>query len=144
MRYAIDLAAAIDPAKTDPNPRVGCVILENGILMAKGVHQQDGGAHAEVEAFKDLGVRKISEATLYVTMEPCSTAGRTGACTDVIIRSGMIKRVVIGDMDPNPAHRGNAVNILNRAGIRVDVGCLSRECAALNPDFYHRMQKNTS
>lgn len=140
MRRAIELAAAVDPKQTDPNPRVGCVIVLDGEIIAEGAHQQDGGPHAEVAAFHALGERKVVSATLYVTLEPCSTPGRTGACTDVIIRSGMIQRVVFGDLDPNPAHRGHAEEVLAAAGIEVESNCLQKLCSDLNPEFYRRMQ----
>jgi diaminohydroxyphosphoribosylaminopyrimidine deaminase/5-amino-6-(5-phosphoribosylamino)uracil reductase len=73
-----------------------------------------------------------------VTLEPCSTSGRTGACTDAIIAAGL-ERVVIGATDPNPAHRGRGVAILEAAGITVEAGVLAGACAALNPSFNERM-----
>ncbi len=141
MRYAIELAASVDPAATAPNPRVGCVIVESGEIVAEGAHQQDGGAHAEVEALQDLGRPPVEGATLYVTLEPCSTPGRTGACCDRILEASGIQRVVIGATDPNPAHRGRAVEVLEAAGLKVISGCLSDECEALNPDFNLRMRE---
>ena len=89
--------------------------------------------HAEVECLK--GSRKVAKnATLYVTLEPCSTKGRTGACTDEIIRAG-IKSVVIGATDPNPRHRGRGIEILQNAGIEFRSGVIAQECAALNEAF---------
>jgi diaminohydroxyphosphoribosylaminopyrimidine deaminase/5-amino-6-(5-phosphoribosylamino)uracil reductase len=141
MQQAIECAAAVDPAETNPNPRVGCVIVESGIIVAQGAHRSDGGAHAEVEAIAALGERTLSEATLYVTLEPCSTPGRTGACCDRIRETSGIRRVVIGVIDPNPAHRGGAISLLASAGLQVDTGCLSKICAALNPEFHQRMEE---
>ncbi|MEM6885347.1 MAG: bifunctional diaminohydroxyphosphoribosylaminopyrimidine deaminase/5-amino-6-(5-phosphoribosylamino)uracil reductase RibD [Verrucomicrobiota bacterium] len=139
MQQALELAAAVDPAKTDPNPRVGCVIVSEDQVVATGAHLSDGGPHAEVEAFNALGGKRISEGTLYVTLEPCSTAGRTGACCQRIIESGMIDRVVIGAIDPNPHHRGKAIELLKQSGIQVEPGCLADQCEALNPEFNRRM-----
>lgn len=126
--------------KTDPNPAVGAVIVEDGCIVALGFHEKDGGPHAEIRALQNLGRRPGANASMYVTLEPCSTAGRTGACTDAIIQSG-IRRVVIGTMDPNPAHRGRAVEILKAAHIEVIHDILERECRELNPGFNQRMKE---
>jgi len=140
MQQAIRLAAAIDPDRTKPNPRVGCVIVAAGRVVATGAHQYDGGPHAEAVAINELDIHHIDDATLYVTLEPCSTSGRTGACTDRIIDAGVIKRVVIGSIDPNPLHRGKGVKVLRIASLQVDLGCLEIECESLNPDFNARMR----
>ena len=141
MRHAIDLAAAIDPKATDPNPRVGGVIIQEGLLLSEGVHAYDGGPHAERVALEKLNVAEVNEATLYVTLEPCSTQGRTGACCDRIIAVPGVKRVVIGAIDPNPHHRGRGVAVLENAGVEVELACLEEACTSLNPEFNRRMEK---
>ncbi|MDB6092524.1 MAG: riboflavin biosynthesis protein RibD [Verrucomicrobia bacterium] len=133
MRRALE-AARRGWGATHPNPMVGALIVENGRVMAEGSHAQDGGPHAERLALLALGHRPREGATLYVTLEPCSTAGRTGACTEAIIASG-IKHVVVGAEDPNPAHAGHGYEVLRAAGIEVTSGVLERECADLNLIF---------
>lgn len=121
---------------TSPNPLVGSVIVERGKVVAEGWHEKDGDAHAERMALAALGKKTARSATLYVTLEPCSTAGRTGVCCDAII-AAKIKRVVIGAQDPNPAHAGRAVKILEDAGIEVTTGVEEDECEDLNLIFNH-------
>jgi diaminohydroxyphosphoribosylaminopyrimidine deaminase/5-amino-6-(5-phosphoribosylamino)uracil reductase len=135
MRHALDLARRAWGA-THPNPMVGAVIVEEGRIVAEGFHEQDGGPHAERLALLNRGKMPRSGATLYVTLEPCSTHGRTGACTDAIIASG-IKRVVVGATDPNPAHAGQGFAVLRAAGVEVVTGVLARECSDLNLIFNH-------
>jgi diaminohydroxyphosphoribosylaminopyrimidine deaminase/5-amino-6-(5-phosphoribosylamino)uracil reductase len=118
--------------RTSPNPAVGAVIVRGGRILARGHHRQAGLPHAEIEALSK--VRKTPAATLYVTLEPCSTHGRTPPCVDAIIAAG-IRRVVIGAIDPNPAHAGRAVAILRRARIAVSTGVLESECRELNKAF---------
>ncbi|MFM8364963.1 MAG: bifunctional diaminohydroxyphosphoribosylaminopyrimidine deaminase/5-amino-6-(5-phosphoribosylamino)uracil reductase RibD [Verrucomicrobiota bacterium] len=115
--------------KTAPNPAVGAVLVRKGKILSRGWHRAAGCPHAEIEALK-----KTSDAlgaTLYVTLEPCSTHGRTPPCTSAIIQAG-IARAVFGATDPNPAHAGRATAILQKAGIEVSSGILSSECALLN------------
>lgn len=134
MRAAICEAAKGDAVKTAPNPRVGAVIVEDGEIVASGHFEHDGGPHAERKALRALGRDPRPGATMYVTLEPCSTQGRTGACTDVIL-GAKLERVVVGASDPTPAHRGNGVAILRDAGVEVVAGVLENECAALNPRY---------
>src|ERR1700722_1050408 len=115
MRAALR-AAEKGIGRTSPNPCVGALIVSKGKAIATGWHRRAGLPHAEIEALKKAGSAK--GATLCVTLEPCSTHGRTPPCVDAIIAAG-IKRVVIGAIDPNPAHGGRAVRILKRAGISV-------------------------
>ena len=123
---------------TSPNPMVGAVLVKAGRVIGQGWHHRAGGPHGEVEALRDAARRGHSArgATLYVTLEPCSTHGRTPPCTEAILAAG-IKRVVVGATDPNPQHRGKAFAILKRAGIAVTSGLLAEECFALNEVFNH-------
>lgn len=120
--------------QTSPNPAVGAVLVVGDRIVSRGHHRRAGLPHAEVECLKSFGRKIPKDATLYITLEPCSTAGRTGACTDEIIRAG-IKSVVIGVTDPNPRHRGRGTEILREAGIEVRSGVLAEECAELNAAF---------
>ena len=120
--------------RTSPNPAVGAVLIAGDKIIARGHHRKAGGPHAEVECLRHFGDVPPAEATLYLTLEPCSTLGRTGACTEKIIQSG-IKAVVIGAIDVNPRHSGRGVKILQEAGVEVRVGILADECAALNEAF---------
>jgi diaminohydroxyphosphoribosylaminopyrimidine deaminase/5-amino-6-(5-phosphoribosylamino)uracil reductase len=120
--------------KTSPNPAVGAVIVRGGRIIARGWHHGVGLPHAEIEALAKT--KAAGGATLYVTLEPCSTHGRTPPCTDAIIRTNLI-RVVIGAADPNPSHAGRGFRLLEAAGIEVTTGVLAEECAALNRPFNH-------
>jgi diaminohydroxyphosphoribosylaminopyrimidine deaminase / 5-amino-6-(5-phosphoribosylamino)uracil reductase len=133
MRRALQLARSVW-GTTHPNPMVGALIVEEGHVVAEGATAPDGGPHAERLALLARGKTPRPGAVLYVTLEPCSTAGRTGACTDAIIASG-IKRVVVGAADPNPQHAGRGFDVLRAAGIEVITGVLERECTDLNIVF---------
>ncbi len=135
MRRALAQARSVWGA-THPNPMVGAVIVEEGHVVAEGATAPDGGPHAERLALLNRGKTPRPGATLYVTLEPCCTHGRTGACTEAIIASG-IKRVVVGATDPNPAHAGRGYGVLRAAGIEVITGVLERECSDLNLIFNH-------
>ena len=141
MRRALELARRGWGA-THPNPMVGAVVVENGRVVAEGWHARDGGPHAEVAALDALGRRPARDATLCVTLEPCSTRGRTGACTDAIREAG-IRRVVAGTRDPNPAHAGRGLEVLRSAGVEVREGVLEPECRDLNLIFHHWMARGT-
>jgi len=125
---------------TSPNPCVGAVLWKGGRIIGEGYHAKAGRPHAEVEAVRDARQRgnraRIAGATLYVTLEPCSTVGRTPACTD-LIRREKIARVVVAARDPNPHHAGAGFEILRRAGIEVSTGLLAEESAELNRAFNH-------
>ncbi len=117
---------------TSPNPAVGAVIVRGGRIVARGFHRQAGMPHAEIEAIAALPKPELARgATLYVTLEPCSTHGRTPPCTEAII-SGGFARVVLGATDPNPAHAGRGIELLRAAGIEVAAGVLEAECRDLN------------
>ncbi len=135
MRHALGQARSVWGA-THPNPMVGAVIVEDGKIVAEGATAPDGGPHAERLALLARGKTPRPGASLYVTLEPCSTEGRTGACTDAIIASG-IKRVVVGATDPNPAHAGRGFAVLRAAGVEVVTGVLEDECTDLNLIFNH-------
>lgn len=126
-----------------PNPMVGAVIVEDGEIVAKGFHQRSGEPHAECIALSNLKRRPKLNAIMYVTLEPCSSLGKTGACTDVIIAAG-IKTVVIGTIDPNPTHQGKGIDILREADVTVRSGILKKECAAINTIFNEAMEKLSS
>ena len=135
MRRALELAR-LGVGLTLPNPRVGAVLVRRGKIIGAGYHRRAGSPHAEVEAVKDAKEHggTVEGSTLYVTLEPCSTQGRTPPCTDLIVRE-KIKRVVFGATDPNPAHAGAARRILCAAGVEVSSGLLAEEANELNRDF---------
>jgi len=138
MRKAITLAKR-GCGKTSPNPAVGCLIVQRGKILGAGWHRRAGRPHAEVMALRSLkNISAARGATAYVTLEPCSTLGKTPPCTGALIAAG-IARVVVGATDPNPKHRGRGLRLLRQAGIKVDAGVLAEECAALNPEFNHFM-----
>jgi diaminohydroxyphosphoribosylaminopyrimidine deaminase/5-amino-6-(5-phosphoribosylamino)uracil reductase len=129
---------------TSPNPMVGAVLVKSGKIIGRGWHRRAGLPHAEIEALRDAQKRGHSPrgATLYVTLEPCCTHGRTPPCTGAIIAAG-VKRVVNGATDPNPRHAGRGFKILRRAGIEVVHGILAGECAMLNEAFNHWIVSGT-
>ena len=116
---------------TSPNPAVGAVLVKEGRLIGQGWHHRVGLPHAEVEALRNAEANghgaEIRGATAYVTLEPCSTHGRTGACTVALAKAG-VSRVVYGATDPNPGHAGAADRLLQEAGIAVLSGVLREEC----------------
>lgn len=133
------MRAALREAKrglghTSPNPAVGAVLVNRGKIVARGYHRRSGAPHAEIACLRAARGSDMKDATLYVTLEPCSTRGRTGPCTSAIIESG-IKRVVVGVRDPNPAHNGRSLGLLRAAGVDATEGVLEGECAALNDAF---------
>jgi len=137
MRKALRLARKGFGA-TSPNPMVGAVLVKNGKIIGRGWHRRAGLLHAEIEALHDARKRghNPTGATLFVTLEPCCTHGRTPPCTDAIIAAG-IKKVVAGATDPNPQHAGKGFAILQRAKIEVVHGILNGECVKLNEAFNH-------
>jgi len=125
---------------TDPNPRVGCVIVHGGEIVGEGWHQVAGEPHAEIHALQ-IAKEKAVGATCYVTLEPCCYHGRTPPCTDALIKAG-ITRVVAAITDPNPLVSKKGIEQLLKAGITVDTGILSHEAEQLNPGFFMRMRHN--
>jgi diaminohydroxyphosphoribosylaminopyrimidine deaminase/5-amino-6-(5-phosphoribosylamino)uracil reductase len=143
MRLALRLARRGYGA-TSPNPMVGAVLVKEGKIIGRGWHRRAGLPHAEIEALNDAQKRHYNpkDATLYVTLEPCCTHGRTPPCTDAIVAAG-IKKVVVGATDPNPKHAGKGFKILKCAGIEVVHGILADECAKLNEAFNHWIVRRT-
>lgn len=129
MREALSEAAK-GLGLTSPNPAVGAVIVKNGELIGRGWHQKAGKAHAEVNAIADArtkqGTGACKDATIYVTLEPCSTHGKTPPCVTAILEAGF-SRVVIASTDPNPDHVGAGFETLRAAGIEVTTGILENE-----------------
>ena len=133
------MCAALKEAKkargrTSPNPAVGAVLVIDNRIVARGHHREAGYPHAEIECLRNFGAPVPARAILYVTLEPCSTAGRTAPCTQTIINA-RIKNVVIGATDQNPRHSGRGITRLRNAGIRVREGILANECTRLNEAF---------
>jgi diaminohydroxyphosphoribosylaminopyrimidine deaminase / 5-amino-6-(5-phosphoribosylamino)uracil reductase len=124
---------------TTPNPRVGCVIARDGVLVGSGWHEKAGLAHAEVLALKEAGDR-AGGATLYVNLEPCSHHGRTPPCVDAIVAAG-IKRVIAAMRDPNPKVAGSGFARLRAAGIGIEHGLKEDEARELNIGFIARMTR---
>lgn len=145
MNSALDqrfMARAIQLARlgwysTHPNPRVGCLIVKEGEVIAEGFHRRAGEPHAERNALAKAGVA-ANGATAYVTLEPCCHHGRTPPCTEALIESG-VKRVVVGMPDPNPLVAGQGLELLRQAGIQVTEGVMRPQVEALNPGFIKRM-----
>ncbi len=136
MRAALEQAQR-GVGHTSPNPPVGAVIVRGNRIIARGHHRAAGLPHAEIEAIAALKNPALARgATLYVTLEPCSTHGRTPPCCQAIIDHGFA-RVVYGTDDPNPAHAGRARRILETAGIAVTTGVLRAECQNLIAPWAH-------
>ncbi|MEA3212001.1 MAG: diaminohydroxyphosphoribosylaminopyrimidine deaminase [Chthoniobacter sp.] len=120
---------------TSPNPAVGAVIVRGGRIIARGFHRRAGLPHAEIEALGKLKSAKLARgAAIYVTLEPCSTHGRTPPCVEAIVKAGF-KRVIVGAIDPNPAHAGRGIALLRQAGLELESGILDAECRDLNAAF---------
>lgn len=131
--------AKLGKSKVDPNPLVGCVIVKNKKILATGYHHQFGHEHAEVDAIKKLNANQLKNATLYVTLEPCSHFGKTPPCADLIIKS-KISKVYVGCVDPNPLVNHQGIQKLKDAGIEVFIGLLEKECLELNKKFFYSVK----
>jgi len=125
---------------TDPNPRVGCVIVKDGKIVGEGWHDRAGQPHAEINALSQAGKLNTHSAGVYLTLEPCCHEGRTPPCTPALIKAG-VKRVVAAMRDPNPLVAGKGFKQLEAQGIQVAVGLMEREAEALNPGFISRMTR---
>lgn len=133
MARALELAAKAR-GNTSPNPMVGAVLVKAGRIISEGYHRRAGADHAEVVALKAAG-RNARNATLYVTLEPCCHTGRTGPCTEAVIRAG-VKTVHFATVDPNPNVAGGGARRLRKAGIDVHGGLLREEARRLNEDYF--------
>ncbi|AGY91500.1 hypothetical protein SPICUR_02435 [Spiribacter curvatus] len=122
----------------DPNPRVGCVLVRDGVCLGEAWHVRAGEPHAEVLALRAAG-DDTAGATAYVTLEPCSHYGRTPPCADALIEAG-IARVVAGASDPNPRVSGCGLDRLRASGVAVAVGLMAAESERLNAGFFRRMR----
>jgi len=143
VRLALRLAER-GRGSTSPNPMVGAVVVKRGQIIGQGWHRRAGEPHAEIEALHSAAARghSVRGATLYVTLEPCCTQGRTPPCTAALIAAGF-RRVVVAARDPNPAHAGRGFQLLRRAGIEVETGLLADEATRLNEGFNHWIVRRT-
>ena len=143
MREAIALARK-GYGRTSPNPSVGALLVKGSVVIGQGWHRRASGPHAEIVALNQARRHdyNVKGSTLYVTLEPCSTTGKTPPCTDAIIAAG-IARVVVAAKDPNPAHAGRAFQKLRRAGVEVVKNVLAEETVELNAAFNHWIVKGT-
>lgn len=147
LRRALQLARR-GRGRTSPNPMVGAVLVRGRKVIGEGWHRRAGGPHAEIETLCAATQRgeRVSGATLYVTLEPCCTHGRTPPCTEAILAAG-IRRVVVAATDPNPNHAGKGLEILRRAGVKVDLAkatsAVANEAARLNEAFNHWILQRT-
>jgi diaminohydroxyphosphoribosylaminopyrimidine deaminase / 5-amino-6-(5-phosphoribosylamino)uracil reductase len=136
MQHALTLAER-GLGSTDPNPRVGCVIVQDARIVGEGWHERAGEAHAEVAALAAAG-EQAAGATVYVTLEPCSHHGRTPPCVEALLRA-RVARVVFAAVDPNPEVNGRGAAALRDGGVEVEGGLLEREALELNCGFVKRM-----
>jgi diaminohydroxyphosphoribosylaminopyrimidine deaminase / 5-amino-6-(5-phosphoribosylamino)uracil reductase len=139
MERAIFLAR-LGLGKTKSNPLVGAVLVKDNQILGEGYHHQFGGAHAEVEALKNLSKEECEDACLYVTLEPCSHFGKTPPCTDLILEKG-IKKVIISNKDPHPLVSGKGIEKLRNSGVEVIVGFSESECKEMNIRFFTKLDK---
>lgn len=139
MRRALELAAR-GLYTTDPNPRVGCVLVRDGDVVGEGWHERAGEPHAEVHALRAAG-QAAAGAIAYVTLEPCCHTGRTPPCADALIAAG-VRHVVCASPDPNPRVAGAGIAKLEAAGIDVTMAPFEAETRALNPGFFSRFERH--
>jgi diaminohydroxyphosphoribosylaminopyrimidine deaminase/5-amino-6-(5-phosphoribosylamino)uracil reductase len=141
MQRALELAER-GKGTVRPNPLVGCVIVHEGKIIGEGYHQQYGGPHAEVNAIASVTDPKLlTDATAFVSLEPCSHWGKTPPCANLLIEKG-IKSVQIATLDPNPLVAGKGVQLLQDAGVEVTVGLLEQEARWQNRRFFCQQEKH--
>lgn len=133
MARAIELAEK-GRFHTSPNPMVGACVVRGGKLLAEGYHVRYGGDHAEIIALRKAG-KRARGASLYVTLEPCATWGKTPPCVDAVIQSG-VREVIVGALDPNPANHDKSTSLLRKRGIRVRTGILAGQIERQNEAFF--------
>lgn len=139
MKKALALARKGE-GQVSKNPMVGCVITKNGRVVAEGWHKKFGRPHAEIVALKKIkNPASLRDAVMYVNLEPCVHFGKTPPCALKIV-SSRLRRVIIGMKDPNPVVFGKGISVLKKAGMKVDVGCLEKECLGLNKVFLKNMK----
>jgi diaminohydroxyphosphoribosylaminopyrimidine deaminase/5-amino-6-(5-phosphoribosylamino)uracil reductase len=138
MRQALDLAVR-GQGRVEPNPMVGCVVVQDGREIGQGWHQRFGGPHAEVDALSGLAPEQVGRSEIYVTLEPCAHHGKTPPCLDLLLKLRP-KRVIVAMLDPFPAVSGRGVAGLRSAGIEVSVGCLEAEARHLNAPYLKRLE----
>ena len=139
MARAIYLAKK-GQGKVSPNPMVGCVIVKDGEIIGEGYHEKFGKPHAEINAFKNC-IKDPTDASLYVSLEPCSHHGKTGPCCNVIIENG-IRDVYISMLDPNPIVNGQGMEYLRDSGLNVVCNILKTEAELLNKGYLHWIRTN--
>jgi diaminohydroxyphosphoribosylaminopyrimidine deaminase/5-amino-6-(5-phosphoribosylamino)uracil reductase len=141
MQRALDLAER-GKGTVRPNPLVGCVLVHEGNIIGEGYHEQYGGPHAEVNAIASVTDPKLlTDATAYVSLEPCSHWGKTPPCANLLVEKG-IKSVVVATLDPNPLVAGKGVKLIEQAGISVQVGLLEQEARWQNRRFFCQQEKH--
>ncbi len=141
MQRALDLAER-GKGTVRPNPLVGCVLVHEGNIIGEGYHEQYGGPHAEVNAIASVTDPKLlTDATAYVSLEPCSHWGKTPPCANLLVEKG-IKSVVVATLDPNPIVAGKGVKLLEQAGISVQLGLLEQEARWQNRRFFCQQEKH--
>jgi len=142
MTRAYELAR-LGLGNTSPNPMVGCVIVHDDRIIGEGFHQVCGGPHAEVNAVKNVkDTSLLSEATVYVTLEPCAHHGKTPPCAELLVKE-KVKKVVIGNIDPNPLVSGKGIDIMKKAGIEVETGLMASEGQELNKRFFKSIHQKS-
>ncbi|OGS38228.1 MAG: riboflavin biosynthesis protein RibD, partial [Elusimicrobia bacterium RIFOXYD12_FULL_66_9] len=141
LRRALALARKVPPRAVSPNPRVGCVLVKDGRVVAQAAHLRFGGPHAEPRALARAGARARG-ATAYVTMEPCAPfpAKKTPSCAVALARAGIV-RVVCASLDPNPAVAGRGLSLLRRSGAKIERLPLQEEAERLNRGFFSLMRR---
>lgn len=140
MQRALDLAQ-LSRGSVSPNPLVGCVIVHNNVIIGEGRHEKYGEAHAEVNAVASVKDQSLlKDSTAYVNLEPCSHFGKTPPCADLLVNH-QVKKVVIGNVDPNPLVSGKGIQKLKDAGIEVTTGVLESKGLELNKRFFTFLSK---
>ena len=136
MHHALKLAEK-GMFSCKPNPRVGCVIVKNNKIIGEGWHRKSGEDHAEIIAIREAE-EAARDATVYISLEPCTHEGRTPPCVDALVKA-KVKEVVLSIVDSNPKVSGQSVGILEANGIKTIQGILEDEARDLNMGFHQRM-----